>query len=276
MIPAQFDYEVAGTVDEAITLLSQGGDVGDAKLLAGGQSLLPLMKLRFSRPSLLVDIRSLDGLSSIESSGDSISIGALTRHHDVAQSELLAADCTVLGTAARQIGDPQIRHLGTIGGSIAHADPAGDVPAILVALEAEIDVTGSAGSRTIAADEVFAGFFETALTPDEVITKVRVPRIGSAATYLKYNRRAQDWATVGVAIATVGGAQRVALTNMGPTPVRASAVEAALAAGASNAEAAALAPEGTTPPSDTAGSADYRAHLAEVLTLRALDGLASS
>jgi carbon-monoxide dehydrogenase medium subunit len=271
MIPAKFDYEVAGSVDEAIRLLGQAG--GDAKLLAGGHSLLPLMKLRFARPSLLVDIGRLGDLSYIREDGDRIAIGALTRHHDVATSSLLASECGILARTAEEVGDPQVRHRGTIGGSVSHGDPASDLPTTLLALDAELVVKGAEGTRTVAAGEFFTGFLETALGPADVLTEIRVPRTGSGGAYVKFNRRAQDWATVGVAAVRVNGGTNVALTNMGSTPLRAAGVEAALASGASAADAAAKAADGTSPPSDTNGSAEYRRHLATVLTRRALEAI---
>jgi carbon-monoxide dehydrogenase medium subunit len=271
MIPAAFDYEVASSVEDAVKLL---GQTEDAKLLAGGHSLLPLMKLRFARPSLLVDIGRIGELSYVREEGGQIRIGALTRHHDVATSSLAAKECAVLTRAAAEVGDPQVRHRGTIGGSVAHGDPASDMPTVLLALDAELVATGPGGERTIAATDFFTGFLETALSPQEVLTEIRVPKLGSAAsTYVKFNRRAQDWATVAVAAVAANGGARVALTNMGATPLRASGVEEALAAGADTAAAAEKAAEGTSPPSDTNASADFRRHLAQVLTRRALEAI---
>jgi carbon-monoxide dehydrogenase medium subunit len=270
MIPAKFDYEVAGSVDEAVRLLGQG----DAKLLAGGHSLLPLMKLRFAQPALLVDIGRIGELSYVRGDGDRIAIGALTRHHDVATSPLLKAECAILAESAGQVGDPQVRHRGTIGGSVAHGDPASDMPTVLLALDAELVVHGPAGERTIAAGDFFTGFLETALGPQDVLTEIRVPKLGGATSaYLKFNRRAQDWATVAVAAVASNGSAKVALTNMGPTPLRATAVEQALAGGSGAAEAAEHAAQGTSPPSDTNGSAEFRQHLAQVLTKRALEAI---
>ena len=219
MIPARFDYEVAESVEQAIELLGSGAD---AKLLAGGHSLLPLMKLRFAQPALLVDIGRLSQLSYVREDGDRIAIGALTRHHDVANDELLREANPLVAHTAGGIGDPQVRHMGTIGGSVAHGDPAADFPAVLVALEAELVARGPDGERTIASGDFFRGFLETALGPQEVLTEIRVPRLAGAGwAYLKFQRRAQDWATVGVAAVRSNGSARVALTNMGPTPVRA-------------------------------------------------------
>jgi carbon-monoxide dehydrogenase medium subunit len=232
------------------------------------------MKLRFARPSLLVDIGRIGDLAYVKEEGDRIRIGALTRHHDVATSSLVAGECAVLAGAAAEVGDPQVRHRGTIGGSVAHGDPASDMPTVLLALDAELVAVGPGGERTIAAEDFFTGFLETALSPQEVLTEIRVRKLGSAAsTYLKFNRRAQDWATVAVAAVAANGGARVALTNMGATPLRASGVEEALAGGADAASAAEKAAEGTSPPSDTNASADFRRHLAQVLTRRALEAI---
>ena len=269
MIPAAFEYRRAGSVEEALELL--GGDE-DAKLLAGGHSLIPLMRLRFARPSLLVDIGPLDDLRYVRSDGDVIAIGALTRHSELARSPLLIEHCTLLADAAGQIGDPQVRHRGTIGGSVAHGDPASDLPTILLALDADLVARGPAGERTIRAAQFVAGMFETALGHAEVLTEIRVPAV-PAGTYVKFVRRALDWATVGVAAARVAGRVQIALTSMGATPLRAHGVEETLAGGASAAEAAARAAEGTSPPSDVSGSSEYRAHVAEVLVRRALEQL---
>jgi aerobic carbon-monoxide dehydrogenase medium subunit len=270
MIPAAFDYVRAGSVDEAISLL---GSREDAKVLAGGHSLLPLMKLRLARPSTLVDIGRLSDLSYIREDGDIVTIGALTRHHDVATSDALHELCPIMSYTAGEIGDPQVRHVGTIGGSVAHADPASDMPAVLVALDASFAVQGPSGSRTVAAREFFKGLFTPDLAENEVLTEIRVPKTaGRKWSYIKFHRRAQDWALVGVAAVSGNGAggASVALTNMGETPIRASAVESALAGGADPAAAAASAAEGTSPPSDSFGSADYRRELVKVLTRRAL------
>jgi aerobic carbon-monoxide dehydrogenase medium subunit len=272
MIPARFDYEVAGSVDEAVELL---GTRDDAKLLAGGHSLLPLMKLRFARPELIVDIGRLSQLSYVRDDGDRVAIGALTRHHDVANDAVLHASCGLVSHTAGMIGDPQVRHRGTIGGSVAHGDPASDLPAVLLALGAELVVRGPGGERTVGAGDFFHGLFQTALGDQDVLTEIRVPKLdGVGWAYEKFNRRAQDWATVGAAVVRQNGSARVALTNMGSTPVRASAVEEALAAGSDAAAAAERAGEGTSPPSDTFGSAEYRRHLASVLVRRALEAAA--
>lgn len=270
MIPAPFEYERADSVQHAIDLLSANED---AKLLAGGHSLLPLMRLRLARPSMLVDIGRLRDLSYVREDGDAVAIGALTRWHDLAGSEVLQRACPIVSHTAAGIGDPQVRHMGTIGGSVAHADPASDIPAVLVALGAELRVRGPGGERTIPAAGFFQGLFTSALAPNEVLTEVRVPRTeGRGWSYLKFHRRAQDWAIVGVAaLAGDGGPPAVALTNMGDRPIRAAGVEEALAGGASPAEAAERAAEGTNPPSDPFGSAEYRRELAKVLVRRALE-----
>jgi aerobic carbon-monoxide dehydrogenase medium subunit len=267
MIPAAFDYARAESVDQAIELLGRE----DAKVLAGGHSLLPLMKLRFAQPSLLVDIGRLRDLSYIREDGDRVAIGALTRHHDVANSDVLHELCPIVSYTASTIGDPQVRHMGTIGGSAAHADPASDMPTVLVALEADLVAQGSGGSRTIAAKDFFAGLFTSALEPNEVLTEIRVPKTSAGWSYLKFHRRSQDWALVGVAAVRMNGGAHVALTNMGETPVRASAVEQALSGGSDPAAASASAAEGTAPPSDAFGSAEYRKELSKVLVKRALE-----
>jgi aerobic carbon-monoxide dehydrogenase medium subunit len=268
VIPDRFEYEVAESVEQAVELL--GSNEG-AKLLAGGHSLLPLMRLRVARPSLLVDVGRLRELSYVREDGGALAIGALTRHHDLAGDSLLRERCGIVAHTASLIGDPQVRHRGTIGGSVAHGDPAADMPAVLLALEAELVVRGPDGERTVPAADFFTGVFETALGPRDVLCEIRVPALAGGWSYVKFRRRSQDWATVGVAAVRADGGARVALTNMAPTPVRAGAVERALTGGADAASAAAKAAEGTSPPSDTQGSADYRRHLATVLVRRALE-----
>ena len=271
MIPAAFEYERAGSVDEAVSLL---GRDEDAKLLAGGHSLIPLMRLRFARPSLLVDIGRLDELRYVRDDGDRIAIGALTRHAELVRDPLLAQHCALIGKAAAGIGDPQVRHRGTIGGSVAHGDPASDLPAALLALDATFVAQGPGGTREIAAADFFQGFLETALAPDELLCEIRVPKTGANGfAFEKFNRRAQDFATVGVVAASLGGATRVGLINMGSTPLRATAVEQALAQGASAADAASHAAEGTEPSADLNASVEYREHLARVLVRRALEAI---
>jgi carbon-monoxide dehydrogenase medium subunit len=271
MIPAPFAYERVGSVDDAIRLLSEDPE---AKLLAGGHSLLPLMRLRLARPSKLIDISRIRDLSYIREDGDAVAIGALTRHHDVASSELLQAACPIVSYTASLIGDPQVRHMGTIGGALAHADPAGDMGTVLLALGAELVVRGPNGaSRTVPASSFFRGLFEPDLAHDEILTEIRVPRTGSRGwSYLKFHRRAIDWALVGVAaLAPDGGGPAVALTNMADRPIRATGVEEALAAGADPASAAERAAEGTSPPSDAFASAEYRQEVVKVLVRRALE-----
>ena len=268
MISAGFDYRRAGSVDEAVELL--GADP-EAKLLAGGHSLIPLLRLRMVHPSTLVDIGRLGDLRYVREDGDRLAIGALTRHADLVRDPLLAQHCAVISGAAAQIGDPQVRHRGTIGGSVAHGDPASDLGTILLTLDAELVARGPGGERTIRADELFTGFFETALAHDEVLTEIRVPK--AQGVYLKHTRRSHDWATVGVAAARVDGRVQLGLTNMGATSLRARGVEQALTDGASPADAAARAADGTAPPGDATASAEYRAHLAQVLVRRALEQL---
>lgn len=268
MIPAAFDYQRAGSPDEALALLAQHGD--EAKLLAGGHSLLPLMKLRLATPAVLVDVGRLSELSYVREEGAEIAIGALTRHRDVETSAVLAKNVPVLAHVAGLVGDPQVRHRGTIGGSIAHGDPASDLPAVVLALGGTLVARGPNGTRQIPATEFFRGFLETALAPDELLTEIRVPKAPGGWSYQKFNRRAQDWAIVGVC-AVRDGATRVSLVNMGSTPLRASAVEAALTGGASAADAAAVAADGTEPSSDLNASREFRQHLARVLVRRALE-----
>jgi carbon-monoxide dehydrogenase medium subunit len=270
VIPAPFDYVVADSADAAVGALSQHGD--EAKLLAGGMSLIPLMKLRLATPTVLVDVGRVGELAYVVDGGDHVAIGALTRHHDVATNQVVRTECGVLAAVAAEVGDPQVRHRGTLGGSVAHGDPASDLPAVLLALDAEIHVRGPGGPRTIAAVDFFVDFLETALRTDELITEIRVPKCGAGGfAYEKFNRRAQDWATVGALAVHASGSTRVALVNMGRRPLRANAVEGALAAGASPADAAAQAADGTDPPDDLNATPEFRAHLARVLVRRALE-----
>lgn len=270
MIPAPFDYTRADTVEEAISLLEEHGD--EAKLIAGGHSLLPLMKLRLATPTMLIDVGRLGDLSYVRDAGDHIAVGALTRHRDLETSDLLLAELPLLARTASQVGDPQVRHRGTIGGSIAHSDPASDLPATVLALGATLVAHGPAGAREIAAADFFQGFLETALEPTEMLTEIRMPKLaGQGWSFQKFTRRAQDWAIVGVSAARNNGSTGVALVNMGSTPLRATAVEAALASGATAADAAAVADEGLDPPADLNASVDYRRHLARVLVRRALE-----
>ena len=274
MIPASFAYARPDSLDEAIAVLAEHGD--DAKVLAGGHSLLPLMKLRLATPSVLVDVGRLGDLSYVRDTGDELAIGGLTRHHDVEHDALVRQHVPILSAAAGEVGDPQVRHRGTLGGSLAHGDPASDLPAVVLALRGRVVVRGSGGERVIVADEFFEDFLETALTPDEIITEVRVPKTNGAGwAFEKFQRRAQDWAIVGVA-AIGGDDPGVALVNMGSTPVRAEAVESALRGGASAADAAAVAGDGTEPPSDLNASPEFRRHLARVLVGRALATVAET
>jgi len=267
MIPAAFDYVRAGSADEALAALAQHGD--DAKLMAGGHSLIPLMRFRLVNPGVIVDVAGLNGdLRGITVDGDTVRIGALTRHSELEHSDELRAACPMLAHVASLVGDPAVRHRGTIGGSIAHADPASDLPAAAIALGATLVARGPSGEREIAIDDFFTGFLESSLASDELLTEIRVPVSTAGWGYEKFNRRAQDWAIVGAAVAN--GGKGVALVNMGSTPARAASVESALAGGASAADAAAQAAEGLSPPSDNNGDAAYRSHLARVLTERAL------
>ncbi len=279
MIPAQFEYVRPGSLDEAVRALADGGD--EAKVIAGGQSLLPLLRLRLVYPDLLVDVGDLDELRGVADQGDSLLIGARTTHYEVVRDSLIAAHCGLLAQAAGTVADPAVRHRGTIGGSLAHADPAGDLPAVVLALEATLIATGPAGRREIPAAEFFADYLTTTLRPGEILTGIQVPKLGNdwGYRYEKFHRTAQAWAIVGVAALArrsnghVAEA-RVALTNMGPVPVRAAAVEAAAAGADASAAAltaaAAAAADGTNPPADLHGQPDYRSHLARVLTGRAL------
>ncbi|MDQ3767358.1 MAG: xanthine dehydrogenase family protein subunit M [Actinomycetota bacterium] len=275
MIPSAFEYEVAENPQHAIELLNNFGD--EAKLLAGGHSLLPLMKLRFAAPTALVDIGRIRDLSYVRDGGDHISIGAGTVYEDVHNNDALMQHCPIVAHTAGEVGDPQVRHRGTIGGSVAHGDPASDLPTVLLALDATMVVQGSEGERTIPAGDFFKGIFETALSPQDLLTEIRVPKVADRGwSYQKFHHRAQDWATVGVAAVVqrsnggVGDA-RIALTSMGETPLRAGAVEQALAGGADPAEASQLADEGTNPVSDPLGSSEYRKEMAKVFTRRALE-----
>jgi aerobic carbon-monoxide dehydrogenase medium subunit len=276
VIPARFDYDVAESIEHAVELLGAGG--GETKLLAGGQSLIPALKLRIARPAKLVDLGRLTDLAYVKDGGTHMAIGTMTRHAAVAADALLAEHCPIVSYTAAQIGDPQVRHRGTIGGTLSHGDPASDMPAVVLALGADLVAHGKNGERVIPATEFFTGVFETALQPDEVLVEVRVPKLGASTgwAYAKAHRRAQDWATVGVAALVhrdngdVAGAS-IGLVNMGGTPLRAKAAEDALAGGASIADAAAAVTEGAEPPSDLSGSSEYRAHLARVMARRALE-----
>ncbi|RCW43576.1 carbon-monoxide dehydrogenase medium subunit [Halopolyspora algeriensis] len=278
MIPASFDYIAPTTVEEAMAALDEAGE--DAKILAGGQSLLPVLRMRLADPRLVVDLGRVPELRGVRQEGDSLVIGSMTSHHEVLGDPLIREHAKLLALATRTVADPQVRHRGTFGGSLAHADPAGDLPAPALALEADMVIAGSSGRRVVPASEFFVDYFTTALQPNELLVEVRMPHwTGWGAHYEKFNRVAQAWSVVGVAAAvrTEGGAiaeARVGLTNMGPTPVRATGVEQALlgrpATSETIREAARHAAEGTSPTSDASADVDYREHLAEVLTGRAL------
>ncbi len=270
MIPAAFDYVRASSTAEAISLIGQHGS--DAKFIAGGHSLLPMMKLRLAQPAVLVDISRISDLSYIKDAGDHIAIGAMTRHMDVEKSPVLAQHVPLLAHAAGHVGDPQVRHRGTIGGSIAHADPASDLPATTLALGATYVVQGPNGTREIAASDFYKSFLESDLAEDEMLTEIRVPKMNGAGwSFHKFNRRAQDWAIVGVAAWRGANGSGVGLVNMGQTPILASSVSAALAGGASIADAAALAVADAQPSADNNATVEYRTHLAKVLVRRALE-----
>jgi aerobic carbon-monoxide dehydrogenase medium subunit len=270
MIPTAFEYKRASSADEAISLISQYGD--EAKFLAGGHSLIPLMKLRLAQPTMLVDIGRVKDLSYIKDAGNHIAIGALTRHMDVEKSPVLSQHVPLLAHAAGYVGDAQVRHRGTIGGSIAHADAASDLTATTLALGATYVVQGPSGKREIAAKDFYKGFLESALAADEMLVEIKVPKMNGAGwSFQKFNRRAQDWAIVGVAAWRSNSASGVALVNMGSTPVLAGAVSSALAKGASVADAAAHAADDAEPQADLNASVEYRTHLAKVLVRRALE-----
>ena len=277
MIPPEFDYVAPDTLDEALTAL-RGGD--DAKVLAGGHSLLPLMKLRLAAPTLLVDIRKVPGLRGVERDNGQWKIGALTRHADIQGN----ADLGPVSKAAALIADQQVRNRGTIGGSLAHGDPASDLPTVMLACEGSVTVTGSGGTREVAAADLFQDYLTTAVGDDEVLTEVRLPDFdGWGSSYVKFTRRAEDWAMVAVCamVRKAGDGSfedvRIALTNMASTPLRAGAAEAALRGKGADAIAAAAeqAAEGTDPPGDLNATPDYKRHLARVLTRRALEEAAA-
>lgn len=277
MIPLAFDYEVAESVDHAVDLLKANGD--EAKLLAGGHSLLPIMKLRLAAPTVLIDIGRISDLNYVRDEGDTLAVGAMTRHCDVERDPLLQEHCGIVSYTASLVGDPSVRHRGTIGGSVSHGDAASDLPSTLLALDATFAIKGPNGDRTVAAGDFFKDYLETDLSPDEVLTEIRVPKLGGAGwSYKKFNRRAQDWAVVGAAAVVERsngsiGSARIGLTNMGSTPVRATAAEGALSGAGTDsvAEATRSADEGTSPSSDIAASAEYRRHLARVLSKRAVE-----
>ncbi|HZA18366.1 MAG TPA: xanthine dehydrogenase family protein subunit M [Pseudonocardiaceae bacterium] len=278
MIPSSFDYIAASSVEEAIQVLSEAGE--DVKVLAGGQSLVPVLRLRLAAPTTIVDLNKISELRGVRDDGDAIVVSAMTTHHDVINDPLVREHAALLAAATRTVGDPQIRRRGTVGGALVHADPAGDLLAPAVALDCEMVIVGPSGRRTVPAADFFVGLFTTAVGPDEVLVEVRIPKkTGWGAHYEKFNRVAQAWSIVAVAAAvrTESGSiveARVALTNMGTTPVRATSVEQALVGQPANAQtiraAAQHAAEGTSPMSDGNADADYREHLARVLTRRAV------
>ncbi|MGN6606905.1 MAG: FAD binding domain-containing protein [Jatrophihabitans sp.] len=277
MIPAPFEYVRPGSIDEAVTMLGQAGE--DAKLLAGGQSLLPVLRLRLAYPSTVVDLGRVPELRGVRDDGSHIVIGAMTTHDEVLRDPLVAEHAPLIAQTTQTVADPQVRHRGTFGGALAHADPAGDLGAVALALDVEFVANGPGGPRTIAASDFFQDYLTTALSPDEILTAIRVPKLGAgwSSHYEKFNRVAQAWSIVGVAalVRRENGhiaEARIGLTNMGNTPLRASAVESALAGASLDAVGAAAehAAEGTNPPSDLSGQADYREHLARVLTKRAV------
>jgi len=278
MYPMPFDYEVAESVDHAIELLGEHGD--ESKLLAGGHSLIPLMRLRLAAPTVLIDLDRLDDLRYVNDEGDHLAIGALTHHREVLNNPLVQEHCGILSFTAGLLGDPSVQHRGTIGGALAHGDPSGDLPNVITTLEGELVIKGPDGERTIQASDFFQDYLMTDLDEQEVKTEVRVPKLGpnTGWAYNKFSRRSQDWAIVGVAavIERNNGSidsARVGLTSMGSTPIRATAVEEALSGASPEAvaEAAEAADEGTEPASDGAATAEFRRHLARVWTRRAVE-----
>jgi aerobic carbon-monoxide dehydrogenase medium subunit len=278
MIPASLEYVAPDSIAGVLSALAEAGE--DAKLLAGGQSLLPVLRLRLAYPSTLVDLSKVDELRGVREDDGSLVIGAMTRHCDVITNPLIAQHAPLIAAATRTVADPAIRHRGTFGGSLSHADPAGDLPAVALALDAEFVVEGPGGRRTVPASDFFVDYLQTALSPDELLVEIKVPKLtGWGAHYEKFQRVAQAWAIVGVAAAvrvengTIAEA-RVGLTNMGTVPIRARTVEAALVGCSPDADAVgaatASAADGTSPPTDLGGAADYRAHLVTVLTRRAV------
>jgi aerobic carbon-monoxide dehydrogenase medium subunit len=283
MIPAKFNYVRPSSIEDAVSALAQGGE--EAKVIAGGQSLLPLLRLRLAYPELLVDVGALDDLRGVTDEGDHLLIGARTTHYQLMHDPLIAQDCGLLAQAAGTVADPAVRHRGTLGGSIAHADPAGDLPAVIVALDATLIARGAGGERAIAAGDFFVDYLTNSLEPGEILTGIRVPKLGTdwGYRYEKFHRTAQAWAIVGVAaLVRRSNGQvaeaRVGLTNMGSVPIRATAVEAAAAGAQASSDAlraaAASAADGTQPPADLHGTPEYRSHLARVLTGRALEAAA--
>ncbi|HEX6756094.1 MAG TPA: xanthine dehydrogenase family protein subunit M [Mycobacteriales bacterium] len=283
MIPPEFDYLRPHSVDEAVTELGRAGE--DAKVLAGGQSLLPLLRLRLAYPTALVDLGGVGELRGVRQDGDQLVIGAMTTHHAVINDPLVDRHCRILAQATSTVADPAVRHRGTIGGALSHADPAGDLPAVALALDAQFVIEGPDGRRTVPASEFFSDYLETAIGPGELLVEIRVPALGPewGGAYEKFNRVAQAWAIVGVAALvrregdTIAEA-RIGLTNMGHTPVRAAAAERMLAGASANGgiiRASQVAADDTDPPADLSAQPDYRRHLAQVLTRRAVQRAAA-
>jgi len=279
MIPSKFDYVRPKSVDEAVAALKAG--VEDSKVIAGGQSMLPLLRLRLAAPSVLVDCARIDEMKGIKDNGDSVTIGAATTHWDVLNSDIVKTHVKLLADATATVADPQIRHRGTFGGALAHGDPAGDLPAVVLALDATLEIAGSKGRRQVAAKDFFLDYFTTAVGPDEILVSITIPKLGKGwgTCYEKFNRSANGWAVVGVAAAVkVDGGKiteaRIALTNCAAIPVRASSVESALkgvAVSASEIEKASQsAADGTRATSDLAADKEYREHLMRVITARAV------
>jgi aerobic carbon-monoxide dehydrogenase medium subunit len=279
MIPAAFEYARPTTVDEALQAIAAGGE--DVKILAGGQSLIPVMRLRLAAPSTVVDLGRVAELRGVRDDGDAIAIGAMTTHAEVLADPLIAQHAPLIAEATGTVADRQVRHRGTFGGALAHADPAGDLPAVALALDADFVIAGPSGRRTVPAREFFVDYLTTALGEGELLVEVRIPKLSGTwgMHYEKFQRVAQAWSIVAVAAAVRRenghiAEARIGLTNMGPTPLRATATEAALAGAEASADAiaaaAAQAAEGTSPSSDLNAAADYRQHLARVLTRRAV------
>ncbi|MET3804309.1 carbon-monoxide dehydrogenase medium subunit [Nakamurella sp. UYEF19] len=278
MIPSSFDYVAPDSIESALAALAEAGDEG--KILAGGQSLVPVLRLRLAAPGMIVDLRKISELTGVRLDGDSVVIGAMTTHHDVVNDPIIGKHIALLSKTSATVADPQVRHRGTLGGALVHADPAGDLGAVAVALDAVFEIAGPDGRRSVGAADFFEDYFTTAVAENELLVSIRFPSYaGWGAHYEKFTRVAQSWSIVSVAAAiqvtdgTVSAA-RVGLTNMGPVPIRASSVEAALIGGPATAEAikaaAAAAADGTSPVDDTSAAADYREHLARVLTERAV------
>lgn len=268
MIPSAFDYVRAGSAEEALAALAEHGD--EAKLMAGGHSLIPLMKLRLAAPAVVVDIGRISDLSYVKDDGDNLAIGALTRHRAIETDALIAEHAPLLAHATGHVGDPQVRHRGTLGGALAHGDPASDLPAVVLAMGGTLVAQGPNGTRELGADEFFNGFLETALAEDEMLTEIRIPKMAGAGwSFQKFNRRAQDWAIVGCAIVS-NGTTGIGLVNMDFRPNRSAGAEAAINGGGSIEDAAAAVAEGLNPPADNNASTEFRNHLAGVLVSRGL------